>query len=250
MIKTVIIDDELNAREFLEKLLMRYFPDKFFVCTKCQSVDEGIVAIQEHEPDLVFLDIQMPEKNGFELFKAFQTVNFQVVFTTAFKDFAIKAIRYSAFDYLLKPINYIDLLSTVKRYENKLLQNAKQQRLELLLENLGNNGNSFNKLALPTETGLNLIEKSNILYAKADDNYCVIKLVDGKTITISKTLKHIEELIDSNIFLRIHKSYLVNLNYVKQFFKIEMEVELLTNERLPISHRKKDTFVKAITTKQ
>lgn len=250
MIKTVIIDDELNAREFLEKLLKRYFQDKFFVCAKCQSVDEGVIAIQEHDPDLVFLDIQMPEKNGFELLKPFQTITFEVVFTTAFKDFAIKAIRYSAFDYLLKPINYIDLLSTVKRYENKLLQKAKQQRLELLLENLGNNGNSFNKLALPTETGLNLIDKSNILYAQADDNYCVIKLVGGKVITISKTLKHIEELIDSDIFLRIHKSYLVNLNYVKLFFKTEMEVELLTNERLPISHRKKDTFVKAITSKQ
>ncbi|WP_299128807.1 LytTR family DNA-binding domain-containing protein [uncultured Winogradskyella sp.] len=247
MIKTVIVDDELNAREFLEKLLQRYFPDKFAICAKCSSVDEALQAIDEHRPDLIFLDIQMPDKNGFELLKSIDTVSFEVVFTTAFSEFAIKAIKYSAFDYLLKPINYIDLLSTVKRFEAQQSTKQKAHRIELLLNNVGNLSADFQKLTIPTETGFTLVNKSNILYAQADDNYCLIYLVDGTTITASKTLKSIEELITAPNFFRVHKSYLVNLNYIKHFHKATMQIELVNAIRIPVSHRKQSSFVQAIT---
>ena len=115
MIKTIIIDDEHNSREFLEKLLNRYFPNKFLIIAKCESIDEAVLAIESGEPKLVFLDIQMPNKNGFELFKIIKNITFEVVFTTAHSEFAIDAIKCSALDYLLKPINYIDLLEFIKR---------------------------------------------------------------------------------------------------------------------------------------
>lgn len=248
MIKTIIIDDEVNAREFLEKLLARYFPDKFVICAKCSSVDDAIEQIDRHAPDLIFLDIQMPDKNGFELLKSISTVNFEVVFTTAYSEYAIKAIKHSAFDYLLKPINYIDLLSTVKRFEAQQNEAQKEQRIELLLNNVGNASSTFDKLTIPTETGFTLINKSNILYAQANDNYCLIHLVDGKVITASKTLKSVEELITASYFFRVHKSYLVNLNYVKHFHKPLLEIEMVNATRIPVSHRKQSTFVKAITT--
>lgn len=117
MIKTIIIDDEYNAREFLEKLLLRYFPNKFLILAKCESVDDAILAIEKFNPEIVFLDVQMPNKNGFELFKDLKEINFEVIFTTAHSEFAIEAIKRSALDYILKPINYIDLLGAVTRYE-------------------------------------------------------------------------------------------------------------------------------------
>lgn len=249
MIKTIIVDDELNAREFLEKLLQRYFPDKFAICAKCSSVDDAIGQIGTHTPDLIFLDIQMPDKNGFELLKSISTIDFEVVFTTAYSEYAIKAIKHSAFDYLLKPINYIDLLSTVKRFEAQQNKTQKEQRIELLLNNVGNTSSSFDKLTIPTESGFTLINKSNILCAQADDNYCLIHLVGGNSITASKTLKSVEELITAPHFFRVHKSYLVNLNYVKYFNKSLLEIEMVNATRIPVSHRKQATFVKAITTK-
>jgi len=114
MIKTIIVDDEYNAREFLEQLLMRYFPDKFLILAKCESVDEALNAIENFNPELVFLDIQMPNKNGFELIKSLKTINFEVIFTTAYSEFGIEAVKASALDYLLKPIGYVDLLEAVK----------------------------------------------------------------------------------------------------------------------------------------
>tara|TARA_R110002049_G_scaffold268752_1_gene445477 strand:+ start:2028 stop:2783 length:756 start_codon:yes stop_codon:yes gene_type:complete len=250
MIKVIIVDDELNAREFLEKVLNRYFPNKFIILAKCETVDEALCEISNNKPDLVFLDIQMPEKNGFELLKSITQIDFEVVFTTAHKDFAIKAIRYSAFDYLLKPVSYIDLISTVKRFEERNSNKTDNDRIKLLLENLNNSESNFNKIALPTETGYELIKQSQIAYCKADDNYCVIHLIGNRKIIIAKTLKYVEELISSNNFIRTHKSYLVNLNYIERFSKTnDMQAELTDGTLIPVSFRKKDEFIKAITTK-
>ena len=166
MIKTIIVDDEFNAREFLEKLLQRYFPDKFLVLALCESVDEAIHAIEKFNPELVFLDVQMPNKNGFQLFKELNKINFEVIFTTAHSEFAIDAIKCSALDYLLKPINYIDLLETVKKYESKLHKASQQEKLMLLIENLDSGNSAYNKIALPTETGFELVKTNAILTAK------------------------------------------------------------------------------------
>ena len=246
MIKAVIIDDEINAQSLLEKTLERYFPHKFNILAKCNSVDTGVQAIKDHEPELVFLDIQMPEKNGFELFKNFAKVNFEVIFTTAYNQFAIKAIKRSALDYLLKPINHIELAEAIKRFENKSSGNFAQKKLSLLLENLNVNDQNVSKIAFPTLEGFELIHSNQILYCKAESNYTCIKKIDGITKTITKTLKYIEEILPATSFKRIHKTYVINLNYVVRYHKANKEVELTNGEKLPVSFRKEEEFINAI----
>ena len=246
MIKAVIIDDEINAQCLLEKTLERYFPNKFNIVEKCNSVDSGVLAIKNHEPDLVFLDIQMPEKNGFELFKYFEVINFEVIFTTAYNQFAIKAIKRSALDYLLKPINHLDLSEAVKKFEKKNERNFAQKRLSLLLENLNVNDRNISKIAFPTVDGFELIHSNQILYCKAESNYCCIKKIDGSTKTATKTLKYVEEILPCTSFKRIHKTYVINLNYVVRYHKSNKEVELTNGEKLPVSFRKEEDFINAI----
>lgn len=248
MIKTVIIDDENSASEFLEKMLQRYFPNKFYVCSLCESIDDAVVAIETYQPDLVFLDIQMPNKNGFELFKEVKEINFEVIFTTAHSEYAIEAIKRSALDYLLKPINYIDLLGAVTRYENKSKKESQQKQFNVLLENIDTGDVAHKKLAISTETGIEFVKFNSIVYLEAQNNYTKINLLDGTTIIASKTLKSFDELLPSELFFRIHKSYLINMNFVKRFFKIDdFLVELTTGEKLPLSYRKKNEFISAIT---
>lgn len=246
MIKAVIIDDEINAQNLLEKTLEKYFPNKFYIVAKCISVDSGIQAIKQYEPELVFLDIQMPEKNGFELFKAFETINFEVIFTTAYNQFAIKAIKRSALDYLLKPINHMDLAEAVKRFDKKNDKNFAQKKLALLLENLNLNDKNISKIAFPTAEGFELIHTNQILYCKAESNYCSIKKIDGSIKLASKTLKYVEELLPPQNFKRVHKSFVINLNYVVRYHKVNKEIELTNGEKLPVSFRKEEEFISAI----
>tara|TARA_R100001369_G_scaffold36196_1_gene61538 strand:+ start:35760 stop:36512 length:753 start_codon:yes stop_codon:yes gene_type:complete len=246
MIKAVIIDDEINAQSLLEKTLNRYFPNKFNIVEKCNSVDSGVLAIKKYEPDLVFLDIQMPEKNGFELFKYFECIKFEVIFTTAYNQFAIKAIKRSALDYLLKPINHLDLSEAIKRFENRNKGNFAHKKLSLLLENLNVNDQNVSKIAFPTLEGFELIHSNQILYCKAESNYCCIKKIDGITKTITKTLKYVEEILPATSFIRIHKTYVINLNYIVRYNKINKEVELTNGEKLPVSFRKEEEFINAI----
>jgi len=250
MVKTLIVDDEYNAREFLEKLLHRYFPNKFIVVGKAESVDEAVIAIKNNTPQLVFLDIQMPNKDGFELFKEIDTTNFEVIFTTAHSDFAINAIKRSALDYLLKPLNYVDLASAIKRFEGKSKVSQQQHQIKLLLENITVGGGDHKKIALPTESGFEFVKVNSIVYCKAESNYCNVVCLNGSRIIISKTLKHVEELLTSPSFFRIHKSYLVNLNFIVRFDKAaDMYVELSNGEKLPVAYRKKELFIQAITSR-
>lgn len=250
MIKTIIIDDEYNASEFLEKMLKRYFPNKFHICKTCENIDDAVIAIEEHQPDLIFLDIQMPNKNGFELFKEIKEINFEVIFTTAHSEYAIDAIKRSALDYLLKPINYIDLLGAVNRFEQKNKKENQETQLSILIENIDSGDTSHKKIAIATETGFEFVKFNTIIYLEAQNNYTKFYLTNGTSITTSKTLKHFEEILPSELFFRIHKSYLVNMNFVKRFTKgDEQFVELITGQKLPVSIRKKDEFISAITKK-
>lgn len=250
MIKTIIIDDEHNASEFLEKMLKRYFPNKFHICKTCENIDDAVKAIEEHQPDLVFLDIQMPNKNGFELFKEIKEINFEVIFTTAHSEYAIDAIKRSALDYLLKPINYIDLLGAVNRFEQKNKKENQETQLNILIENIDSGDTAHKKIAIATETGFEFVKFNTIIYLEAQNNYTKFNLTNGSSITTSKTLKHFEEILPSELFFRIHKSYLVNMNFIKRFTKgDEQFVELITGQQLPVSIRKKNEFINAITKK-
>lgn len=234
MIKTLIVDDENSAREFLEKMLQRYFPNKFYVCKLCESVDEAIEAIKTFAPDLVFLDIQMPNKNGFELFKECENIDFEVIFTTAHSEYAIEAIKRSALDYLLKPINYIDLLGAVNRFDNKNQKENQQKQLNVLLENIDSGDKAHKKIAIATESGFEFVKFNAIIYLEAQSNYTKFYLTNNSHITTSKTLKYFEDILPPDLFFRTHKSYLVNLNFIKRFYKVnDLLIELITGQKLP-----------------
>jgi len=247
MIKTIIVDDEYNSREVLDKMLAKYFPNKFLVLAKCESVDDAIIAIEENEPDLVFLDIQMPDKNGFQLLKELKKINFEFILTTAHAEFGIEAIKNGTLDYLLKPIIYSDLAEAVKKYQNKTEKVSPFEKFTLLIENFDTGNSEHKKIAFQTEKGFELVKVNSILYCMADSNYCNIVCLGGKKIMLSKTLKHVESLLPSNIFQRIHKSYLVNLNYVNRFQKTnELMVQLVNGETLPVSIRQKENLINAV----
>lgn len=247
MIRTIIIDDETHPRDYLEKLLLRYFPNRFIILAKCSSVDEAILMIDQYNPELVFLDIQMHEKDGFELLKLLPNINFEVIFTTAHSNYAIEAIRWSAIDYLLKPINHIELAAALKRFEKKNTNKFEFDKIKLLLSNLDSGDSVYSKVAFPVDSGYKIVKLNSIIYCESDINYTTVYLLDGSKFILSKTLKKIEELLPDNIFLRVHKSYLVNINHVIQYYKnSELIIELINGKKLPIAIRKKNDVLSKI----
>ena len=233
----IIIDDERNARETLQKMILRYFSKRIQVLALAESVKEGVNLIKEHNPDVVFLDIEMPEENGLQLFTYINNPDFDVVFTTAYEQYAINAIKFSALDYILKPINQIELGEATTKLEKKTKINSNiNLHIENLLHNLNLDTEDFNKVVLPTTDGYELIKTRNIVYCKADGNYCEVYTVVNENIVVSKSLKFIEDLLPQTIFFRIHKSYLINLNYIKSISRADGGQVILENGvKLPLA---------------
>jgi two-component system LytT family response regulator len=248
MIKCVIIDDEKPARDVLELMLSRYFPEKIRVLAKAESLKEGVFAIYKHNPDLVFLDIEMQDENGFNIFKYFQQVNFAVIFTTAYKEYAIKAIKLAALDYILKPIGVDDLKEAISLYEKRQLKGVTIENIEKLINGLNPATSNIEKVALPTFNGFQLEKVNAIMYCEADQNYTKVYTIDGGKLLISKPLNVIEQLLPGDVFFRIHKSHLVNLNYIKTYNKTEgFHVVLEDGTKLDVATRRNEDFVKALT---
>ena len=248
MISCIIIDDEKKALETFEMIVQRYLPEKLKVCAAATSVKEGVFSINKFKPELVFLDIEMPGENGFRLFDYLDTVDFDVIFLTAYRNYAIEAIRFSAFDYLLKPLDYNELTAAVSRYETTKKTETNNARIQALISNLNIGADINAKIALPTLTGYMMEKISHIVYCEADENYTRIHTVRGETIMVSRTLKVVEEMLPRDYFFRIHKSYLVNMNYVKSYNRTEGHKILLeTGTELEIATRRNEEFVKALT---
>lgn len=244
----IIIDDEKNARETLAKIIERYFSTKIKILFSADSVKEGVFAINKHNPDLVFLDIEMPEENGFKLFDYFDIYNFEVIFTTAYKQYAIDAIKFAALDYLLKPINFIDLRDVLTRLEKKQSKTSNNAQIEAFLSNMNNDPGNFNKIALPTLDGYQLEKVNNIVYCQAEESYCKIFTNRNEVILVARTLKNIEELLPEEVFFRIHKSHLVNMNYIKSYSKTDgYKIKLENGVELDVATRRNDEFLKALT---
>jgi two-component system, LytTR family, response regulator len=243
MIKALIIDDELSARESLIKVLNLYC-ENITVVAVGSSVEDAIDLIYRFSPDIVFLDIEMPNGNGFTLFEKIKQPSFETIFTTAYEDFAIKAFRISALDYLTKPIDFRQLQEAIGKYRQKQKIGIREQRFELLIENMTNRPSEFNKIVLPDYEGYSMINISDIIYCQADGSYTHIYLLNGKKLTTSKLLKSIEELLPNETFFRIHKSYLVNLNLIKRYIKIDgNQVVLENNIKLDVSDRNRKEFL-------
>jgi two-component system LytT family response regulator len=248
MISCTIIDDERRALETFQKIAERYFPSRLKVLAMATNVKDGVAAINEHSPDMVFLDIEMPVENGFKLFNYFEEVRFGVVFLTAYKHYAIDAIRYAAFDYLLKPLDVDDLSRVITRYEKKHNAIQQNERIQTLVSNLGSGNEMQNRIALPTLSGYRMERIDNIVYCQADENYTQIHTKDLETIMVSKTLKAVEELLPAGHFFRIHKSFLVNLNYVKEYTRTDgYHIHLENGITLEVATRRHEEFIRMLT---
>lgn len=238
MFTAIIIDDEPNARKYLFNLIQQYFSNQVHVIDLASNVKDAVGLIQTFHPDIVFLDIEMPGGNGFDLYKHFDNgTNFDVIITTAHKDYAISAIKNGAFDYLLKPIDQVDLMSLLKKLDKKKQSNLNNQNITQ------NYSENLPKIAFSTLYGIKYLELYSIIYANADGAYTEIHTVDGKTITSTKSLKEFEELTKNHNFFRSHKSYVVNLAYVSELIKKdEYQIVMKNNMRIPLSIRKRDEF--------
>lgn len=242
MIKAIIVDDEPNCCEIMSTLLERYCP-QVKVADICYSGRAALKSIIELTPDIVFLDIEMPHMNGFELLEKLQTVNFKLIFTTSYDQYAIKAIRFSALDYLLKPIDREELQNAVKK-ALKEMEKPVPQQLEVLLQKFNKIGNGSQKIALPTMEGLLMINVSDIISCASDRNYTTLFLKEKKKLLISRPLKEMEELLEEHDFLRVHHSHLVNFKEIDRYIRGEGGYLIMSDgSSVDISRSKRDLLL-------
>jgi len=243
MIRCILVDDETDSLEVMQMLLKTYCP-QVKVEAVCNNAEQGIEAINRFRPDVVFLDIEMPNMNGFDMLEKFDKLFFDVVFVTAYHQFAIRAFRYSALNYLLKPVDADDLTDTIRRIETTKSAPLKEQ-MELLLQSVHNTANqTIGRIALTTSYGMLFVETSNIIYCESDNNYTSVKMTDGKKITVSKTMKEIDDTLSGPDFYRIHNSFLINLNHIKKFVRGEGGYVIMDDDTMVgISRTKKQAFL-------
>jgi two-component system LytT family response regulator len=246
VLKTIIIDDEKNSRDVLLNKITHLCPE-LQVVSLCENGEEGIVEIESRQPDVVFLDVEMPRMNGFTMLQQLTNRNFELIFTTAYDHYAVQALRFSALDYLIKPIMTEELTNAVKRAIEKRQTHTSNQRLENLLYNFMREKNFGQRIAIPLLDGLQFIEQDEILYLEAKSNYTEITLSNGTRIMVSRTLKEFEEMLPSAIFLRIHHSWLINKFHVKKYIKGDGGQVVMRNDRvMDVARRKKEEFLRSI----
>ena len=246
MLNAIIIDDERNSRNALRQKLLNHCTNVMIIA-ECENGEEGIENIEKKKPDIVFLDVEMPRMNGFTMLQQLKNKNFEVIFVTAYDHYAIKAIRYSALDYLVKPVEIDDLKNAINRVIEKMNIAKPNARLELLLENIVSDKTKFTRIAIPTVQGLQFIKIEHIISLEASANYTKFHLCNNIKYTVSKTLKEFEDMLPSDIFIRIHNSHIINKNYVEKYIRGDGGQVVLSNGSvLDISKRKRAEFLKAI----
>lgn len=244
MIQALIIDDEKNAIEVLELQLSRYCKQVQVLAT-AQGGVQGIELIRKYQPDLVFLDIEMPHKNGFDVLNETKDCRYKVIFTTAYDQFAIRAFKFSAVDYLLKPIDIRELQEAVEKAAIKEEQGSLDEKLQVLISQLQAPVRQ-ERIALPVADGMQFFHTDEILRCESDSNYTHISLTNGKKITIAKTLKEVEESLRGVDFYRIHQSHLVNMNHISKVVKGEGGyVVMKDGTTITISRNKKEAFLES-----
>jgi two-component system, LytTR family, response regulator len=243
MLKAIVIDDEKDAIDFLCGAIDRYCPDARVVGFST-NIDDGLREIELKNPDIVFLDIAMPSGNGFELLNRIPDRNFEVIFITAYNEHAIQAFRYSAIDYLLKPVDISELVTAV----NKVAKSVSRTNLNVvnvLLDNL--RSGSPSKLSLPTTTGYEYVLLEDIIRIEADRSYCCFYLTQRRKYLVSRCLNDYHQLLENNSFFRIHNSHLINMRHVKSYLRRDGGyVEMTDSSQIPISRTKKDFFLNAM----
>lgn len=244
MINAILIDDEKHCLETLRMMLNRYCKDVNII-EECSSAKKGLEVIARHSPDLIFLDIEMPIMNGFELLQRLPEIPFAVIFTTSYDQYAIKAIKFSALDYLLKPIDPEELLSAVAKVSSRKQQPGAEQ-FNILLKQIRQKGAGFEKIAIPTLEGFELIRADQIIRCEADDNYTHVFLKNKNKIVSSRMLKEMEELLQEfRYFERVHNSHLVNMNEVSKYIRGDGGYLLMSDgSTVSISKSRRESLIK------
>ena len=243
MIKTVLVDDEPNNLETLHQLLVKYCPQVVIAGT-ADNVTKAREVIVEQNPDLVFLDIEMPYGNAFELLNSMPSIDFEIVFVTAFGNYAIEAIKFSALDYLLKPVNIKELQAAVLKAAQRIQFKNINQKLDNLYFNLNTAKPSLQKIALPTLEGLIFVNIKDLVWLEARGSYTCVYLSSQQRIMVSRTLKEFEDVLPVDYFSRIHQSYIINHNYIRKYNRGRGgTIEMDDGTVIEVSMRKKDEFL-------
>jgi two-component system, LytTR family, response regulator len=246
MLRAIIIDDERSSRNALRQKLINHCP-QVDVIAECENGEEGIKSIEEKNPGIIFLDVEMPRMNGFTMLQQLKEHNFEIIFITAYDHYAIKAIKFSALDYLVKPVEITDLKVAVEKAAAKRIKSSGNAALETLLQNLMNKEKEQHRIAIPSMDGLQFIVTGDILYLEASSNYTSFYLVNNKKITVAKTLKDFEDLLPPTLFVRIHHSHIININCIEKYLKGDGgQVMMKNGVVLDVARRKKEEFLKLI----
>ncbi|MDP2385350.1 MAG: LytTR family DNA-binding domain-containing protein [Bacteroidota bacterium] len=247
MIRAVIIEDEAESRELLAALVTKNCEGVTVVDT-AGNVETGVEAIKRHAPDLIFLDISMPDGTGFDLLGKVANMKFDVIFTTATDRYALKAIKYSALDYMLKPIDVEELKVAVEKVKGKKSSVSGVENLAFLLQNLKQKNDNFSKITLPTGNAYEIVNVPDIIRCEAEGSYTNFYLTGNKKVMVSASLKHYEDLLPENDFIRIHHHHLINMNHVVRFLKVDGGYAIMSDgTQVEISRRKKDAFVERLS---
>ncbi|MEO9893701.1 LytTR family DNA-binding domain-containing protein [Aurantibacter sp.] len=244
MINAVIVDDEIKALQSLSWELTN-FSDEIDVNASFTDPYEALNYLESNPPDCLFLDIEMPKMDGFQFIQKLKNKTFPVVITTAYNQYAIKALKNEAIDYLLKPIDTDDLKDTIVKIKKYNKRNYTAEKLEDILVNFNAN-TSHKKITFNTDGKLLFLDSEEILYAESDGNYSTIYLTDGQKLVLTKKLKEVNDLLPKDSFFRIHNSYIINLQKIKEFLKTDGYVVLTSNHKIPVSRQKKSDFLDMI----
>jgi two-component system, LytTR family, response regulator len=247
MIKTIIIDDEQHCIDRLKRLLSEHCSASIQLDGAFKTNEDGIVAIKKLQPDLVFLDVQLNDKTGFDLLQQFNEIDFEVIFTTAHEKYAVQAFKFSAVDYLLKPVDANDLKHAVNKLQQRMSKEEVSKKFETLFQNLKNIQTNSKRITVPTLKGFEFLQVNDIIRCQSEINYTIIFLKDKQKLTVAKTLKEFEGLLTDYNFYRVHNSHLINLNCIKSYNKGKGGTVTMTdNSEIEVSTRRKDEFLKKL----
>jgi len=243
----IIVDDELNVRNTIKALVGEYFPD-INIVSSAGTIEAGYEAINLYHPDLLFLDIELPDGNGFDLLRKFPSISFKVIFITGHHEFALNAIKVSALDYILKPLDTDELRQAIEKARRIIGSDEQQLKLQALNDNLQSGKRVLKRIILHTSDHLQLVSISDIIRAEADSNYTSFSLSGGKRILVSRTLKEFESLLSGSGVIRVHQSHLVNIIYIDRFVKKDGGYLLLKEgTKVPVSPNLKKQVMQALT---
>jgi len=244
MIQTIIIDDEVKSRETIREMLRIYCPTVEVVAL-AEDVKSGILAIRKYNPDLILLDIRMPDGSGFDLLRQLPAVDFKIIFITAYEEYAIKAFKFSAIDYVLKPIDPDELKSAIETAHAAIDKDNISDKLSTFFQHYDSDS-SFQKkqIILRTSDSIYRIAIEDIIYYEAKRNYTIFYITSGEPIITSRTIKEYDDMLQGGKFLRLHQSYTINLNYLHRYFKDTCEVEMSNGAMIPVAFRRKEDLMR------